>query len=185
LWDTMQLHSGKSIYTIPGVCLVSVATGINEDSVSVPGKDGVTTTHLGYKAAEVNVDVQVWTAKQFEVLQKIVQLFRPKRGETPKALDAIHPQLEVYGIKQVYIFNVSAPSYNKSEGYKMTLQLREWWPETKTSKKTEKVKAAAATPKANTKNVKASSGSDDDGQDRGAPPPPTKPSTVAQKPKGR
>ena len=83
LWDRLELHGPQGRVTVPGVAKVTVDVGISEDSVDIPGKNGVTitTTHLGYKPAEISVDVQVWERAWFT--GRDFSRSNPRRGRGP------------------------------------------------------------------------------------------------------
>lgn len=131
LWDHLVLIGPSGRATTPGVATVEVDTGIAEDIQEVDGQDGTTTTFLGYRPAEVTVNITVWTAEQYNKLRAIIELYRSARGVPPKPVDAIHPELEIHDIRQVYIFGVSSKATTAKTGYVLTLKMREWWPETK------------------------------------------------------
>jgi hypothetical protein len=183
LWDRLELHGSSGKVTVPGVASVDVTVAINEDTVDVPGQDGATTTVLGYKPAEITVNLQLWTPEQFKRFKNVITVYRPKRGQAPKAVDVVHPKLALYGIRQAYIFSINDPPYDPVNGYRVTLQMREWWPESK--KKTRGTSAVAPGTRANAaaNGSRAAGNGNPEGTDWGAPLEPTKPSTVPPKPR--
>ncbi|HEX2863660.1 MAG TPA: hypothetical protein VHN99_03760 [Deinococcales bacterium] len=153
-WNTFVLVGPTGRHVLPGRVAVTPRVGLQEDTVSVPGQDGVTTTHLGYQAAEVTVDVQVWTVEQYRALARVLGIIRPRKGAQPVAYDCVHPMLDTLGIRSVYLTTGELPPYTPQGGLTASLTFKEWWavksgspakpkatPKPKTTKTTTKPKA--------------------------------------------
>lgn len=135
LWDKLTLEGGAGRFTLPGIVKISYELGLIEDSAPVlnqNGKEaGLQKTLLGYKPATFDVVIQVWTAAQFKELGRILEIFRPKNNNAPpKAILAIHPQIQLLGVKNVYITSVSGDGYSPKDGYFMRLKLEQWFAKT-------------------------------------------------------
>jgi len=64
--------------------------------------------------------------------------YRNRRGaEQHTPVQVVHPATHRWGVSQVYIVGIEEAPLSWKEGYRLTLQMREWWPET-----TRKTKAA-------------------------------------------
>jgi hypothetical protein len=114
---------------IQGVVQVAVRRALKEESAEIP-KKGVEYTYLGYDYAEVTVEIRVWRESEFQKLQRLIQLFRPKGKDqrAPEVYQPVHPILRRHGITHLYIFSIEEPPYDPVKGWTATLNLREWRP---------------------------------------------------------
>lgn len=114
---------------IQGVVQVAVRRALKESSAEIP-KKGVEYTYLGYDYAEVTVEIRVWRESEFQKLQRLIQLFRPKGKEqaAPEVYQPVHPILRRHGVTHLYIFAIEEPPYDPIKGWTASLQLREWRP---------------------------------------------------------
>lgn len=177
LWDKLVLVGGAGKFTTPGICKISANIGLNEDSADVPGQDGLQKTLLGYKSATFDAVIQVWTAAQFKELIKIIQLFQPKNKQAPKAVIAIHPQIQMLNAKEIYITDVTIPPYSSKDGYIVNFKLEQWTSKT-SGKRT--VEERSSSNSSTVPNVGAATATPS-GNDWAKPP--VKPSTITPKPK--
>jgi hypothetical protein len=114
--------------------------GLREDSAPVDGQDGITRTKLGYDDAEVTAEIRCWDESQMARVKSFADLFRARRGQEAQPLQVVHPACDRWGIRYLYIFKVEEPAYDPVEGYRLTLQMREWQPrERRRTTKTKKV----------------------------------------------
>ncbi|ADH63800.1 hypothetical protein Mesil_1925 [Allomeiothermus silvanus DSM 9946] len=114
---------------IQGVVAVSVRRALKEQSAEIPQR-GIEYTYLGYDYAEVTVEVRVWRESEYDKLQRLIQLFRPKGKDqrAPEVYQPVHPILRRHGITHLYMFAVEEPPYDPVKGWMATLSLREWKP---------------------------------------------------------
>lgn len=130
-WDRITFKGAGVTIRTPGIATVDVQLGRETDDQPVPGQDGVTVTHLRYTPAEVSIRLECWNRTQFQELEKIVRLFRPRRGEVSKAFEVAHPHLMLAGISNLYIVRMGVPRYSPRDGWSLEMTLREFWPERK------------------------------------------------------
>ncbi|PZA07757.1 MULTISPECIES: hypothetical protein [unclassified Meiothermus] len=129
LWETLILVGPKGRVTVPGVVNVDVEPGAPEvDEVSVPGQEGVRALELGWRAGKATVRVEVIDAEEFSKLRAVLDLYRRRKGDPIQPLNALHPNLSLHGLKDVYIASIRAPDYSR-EGYSLEIELREYFPE--------------------------------------------------------
>jgi hypothetical protein len=196
IWDTFTLISLEGPARIPGTVKVSVSTATDLDTAKIPGDNGVIDKWRGYQAAEISLTINVITEEEYDKLIAILEIYRPKSGLAPVAVEVVHPQLELHGIKQVYFVSVDSGAYSPREGFTVTATLREFIPRptvktvspTKTAKtvNTTKPKTKTIAEKPNTR--VATNGVVTSGYPEGkdwAPPSPVKPSTKAPAPTKR
>lgn len=185
VWDTFVLIGTKGKVVIPGTVKVSVATATDLDTAKIPGDNGVIDKWRGYQPAEISLTINVINNTEYKKLDDILEMYRPKKGVTPVAVDAVHPQLELHGIKQVYFVKIDSGVYSPQEGFTITATLREFVPrptvKKDSKKKTETVTAKPATRVTANGVVTTSTSGYPEGDDWAAPSP-TKPSTKPPKP---
>lgn len=129
LWETLVLVGPKGRVTVPGVVEVDVEPGAPEvDEVSVPGQEGVKALELGWRAGRATVRVEVIDAEGFSKLQAVLDLYRRRKGDPIQPLNALHPNLSLHGLKNVYIAAIRAPDFSR-EGYTLEIELKEYFPE--------------------------------------------------------
>jgi hypothetical protein len=106
-WDVVVLN-GKPL---PGVCKVKAIGKLTIDRKKPAGRDGLTITSQGYDPGNVDIEILLWTWKQWkEMVTAAVTLWaRPRRGGQVKALDIFHPGLALWAIRSVVIECVSIP----------------------------------------------------------------------------
>lgn len=146
LWESLTLIGSKGRTVFPGKVSLSVRPGgLKEDEAPLKGQDGATRTFLGYQDAEATAEVQIWNAEQFNRLRKVLELYRNRRGSKPEVLQVVHPELALHGIRQMYLFALEVQPYSPVEGYRMTLNFREWQGETRNkTKKSSQIKGGGA-----------------------------------------
>lgn len=187
LWDKLTLEGGAGRFIVPGIVKISAEIGLSEDSAPVAGQDGLQKTLLGYTPAVFSVNIQIWKSEQYRELEKLIGIFKPKKSnQNPQAIVAIHPQIQLYDVKKVYLTNISTQPYNPTDGFLVALKLEEWFPEiTGTLDKTAKPNSRpvkSLSPSGNSQPPKAGAATATaSGNDWGQAP--VKPSTVTPKPK--
>lgn len=144
LWERLVLLGPNGRLTLPNVTVNVRGGGLQEDSREVKGQNGSssTTTFLGYRDAEVEVVSEAYTKPEFERQRAALELYRNKRQGKPVVLDAVHPNLELHGIKQVYLFSIDSDDYSTDTGFVLKLSLKQW--QSKTTVKTSALDGSGA-----------------------------------------
>lgn len=144
LWDNLWL--GGTDW--PGVWQVTVKKSRDVDKAKQAGKDGVTTTDKGYNGAEVNAVGKLWLASHLEDFQALLPNFDPRKpGVTRTPLDIYTPVTALFGVDSVYIEAIEAGHPTPAGVLTVTLKMSEWFPATKTTSTTKKVKGFDGTSK--------------------------------------
>lgn len=106
-WDTLFLKGVQ----IPGKCTVKALPTIKFDEKKPPGHDGLTITAQGYIPGPVDIEILLWTAKQWTTYQEVRgQLWTtPRRGGQIKAMDIRSPATDDAQIKSIVIKGWSLP----------------------------------------------------------------------------
>lgn len=128
-WDQI-LMAGQMV---PGIVRVSGKKGQRMDSKLAPGMDGSTDTHLGYDNADILLRVTLWTAAHWTAWQALIPLIQPKpnKGQA-RPVDVYHPGLAPYGIRKLYVKDLSIPEPGpKSGDMIVTITCSEFRPQTK------------------------------------------------------
>lgn len=101
LWDLLML--GDSV--MPGITRIkSQGRGKDVDAKKSKGSDGAELSDDGIKPTRVTITTKIWTAEQFNELQRILPSITPsKLGAERAAVPALHPQLQLLGITHLYI----------------------------------------------------------------------------------
>ena len=128
LWDFIWL--GGVLW--PGIWTVDIKKARSIDQAKAKGKDGISLTDNGYKAAPVNATGLLWLAKHLSDLEEILPNFDPETvGQARGALDIYHPAAQLLGIKQVYLEEIGTSNPVKGV-LKVSLSMIQWFPSTKT-----------------------------------------------------
>lgn len=95
----------------PGVCIVDVRKEYAVDKKKPLGSNGARVTFHGIDAAEVNIEIKIWTPEQLRQLELMwSSLFPPANKGVPVAFDVGHPILnDVHGVKSVQFVSGSGP----------------------------------------------------------------------------
>lgn len=123
-WDAIVIAGSA----MPGLALVSgEGIGRDIDMKKSPGRDGARLRDRGYQNAKFTVELRVWTADQFESLQRRLEDLQPKRrGGTRNALDVAHPALAMLGVTSMYVQGIGMPVI-KGGILSVTLKAVEWY----------------------------------------------------------
>lgn len=144
LWDNLFLGG----VDWPGVWKVEVSKKRDVDKVKQKGKDGSTLTDQGYPGATLTATGILWLEDQLTDFATILPNFDPKRpGVTRTPLDIYTPITALFGIDSVYIEEISASHPTTAGKLTITIKLAEWFPATKTTQTTKKVKGFDGTDK--------------------------------------
>lgn len=145
-WDTMTLGG----MTVPGLVAVTGKLARKDDTAEVPGVDGATQTVLGYAPAEFSVTITLWTDEQLAQYQALLRRFRPQRAEgksaAARAVEVRHPAVQVCGLSQLTVYEMTAPEHTGKSIFRATMQLREFISEVKRSKASAGAKSVTGPP---------------------------------------
>jgi hypothetical protein len=110
-WDTVSftLPNSATVHQMPGLARVSGHVALHRDKVSSPGKIGVRSTLLGYRPAEVDLLVRLWTAEHLRAFEKIAKYIRPLPGVAHQPIQVGHPALSLYSIGAVIVIEATLP----------------------------------------------------------------------------
>lgn len=130
VWETLKLISNQGKVIVPGIVKVDVIPGAPEiDTSTAPGQDGVEQQILGWRPGSARVQVEVINSDEFYKLKAVLDIYRRKREDKILGLQAIHPNLNLYGLNHVYIESIEAPDYEIDIGYSVVINLKEYFPE--------------------------------------------------------
>lgn len=134
VWNRVKIAS----LTLPGLCQMSGSIKRRVDSVTTPGKDGKTSTHLAYGGATFDVTIFMWEEVHLEKFLQIAEELRPRKGEAPaKPVSVYHPTLEAYGIRACEVMEIGLIEDGPQEGVKQVkIHFEEYIPESQRSKVT-------------------------------------------------
>ncbi len=122
-WDQIAIAGT----TLPGMVIVS-GQGIARkiDVKSSPNRDGARIRDRGYDPARFDIEVIVWTERQFSDLLPILEGLQPKRrGGERQPVDVSHPALAMLGIRSMYVEGVGMPQV-KSGKLHIPIKAIEW-----------------------------------------------------------
>lgn len=113
-WDVVAIGG----YDLPGICEI-VGLKSERDRITMKGHhtDGAKKAWRGYRPAEFDIRVTVWTKVQFAKLQEIVaHIWVREKGKTPEIFPIAHPQTRDLGVRQVSIVSVGQYERGKVDG---------------------------------------------------------------------
>lgn len=124
-WDTI-LISGQAA---PGIAKVT-GKGFAQklDMKKVKGSGSYILRFEGQDAAEFTVLLRVWTQQQLTDLYALIRRIKPKKGEAPTAFDVVHPALDFFDIRQMYVKDAPLPSEGEKGIYEVSLSCMEFLP---------------------------------------------------------
>lgn len=152
-WDIVQVNlqavnNGKSTASaqwtqLPGICAVHFPRQKRKDSKKAVGSDSTTTTTYGIKAAEILIEMTIWTPQHWLALKKLLPLIFPKPrkdGGNTSSFQIKYPTLGLAGVNSVVFHSFEGPTnHSVSRAKHFKLHCTEWMPETK-------VKAGSTAP---------------------------------------
>lgn len=106
VWDNVTL--GR--FVLPGVCAVKGKIARRKDRKKITGIAGNVLTDVGAAAAEINVQLRMWTPQHWDDFKELALMIRPgPNSPPPKAFDIAHPAVSVFGIKSVELLSATLP----------------------------------------------------------------------------
>lgn len=143
LWDELFLGG----VTWPGVWRQSTEVGRAVDKAKTAGVDGYTTTDKGYTGGVMQFEGRFFDELSWLDFEALVPNFHPRRpGAIKTPLDIYHPAPALLGITYVYLEKIKIG--HPAEGSlicPVTLELSEWFPNTKKTGSSKKVKGFSGT----------------------------------------
>ncbi len=114
---------------IPGVVNINVKSGIRESRQDAPGENGSRATYLGWREADIVINIALYNESEFTKLQMALGWLIAPRGkkDRPKVCDAVHPQLALFAVRSIYITNFEVEDYMPLTGFRMTINAREFF----------------------------------------------------------
>lgn len=112
-WDVVKVGS----YTLPGICEIrGLKSERDKQTLKGAKTDGAKKVWRGYKPAEFEIRVTVWTKEQFEELNSIIEKIwsKPDKKE-PEVYSITHAQCARLGIKQISVVTVLGLEPGKHE----------------------------------------------------------------------
>lgn len=140
-YDVMRLAG----LAVPGKSLVTCKKAQRVDKRHSPGYSGANATMLGFDAAEVDLEIHVWTEQQFIQLtamflyltQLITAAQVQPRGTVQGAIECQHPKLSMLGIQKLYVRQLFPPDPSDTPGMmKARIRFDEFSPATRGSSAT-------------------------------------------------
>lgn len=130
-WDFVMLGGFMS----PGVATVTCKPKLKIDQHKPNGGDGAAVIIRGHEPAKVEVQIKVWTPKQWEILQDLISRVWRRPGKASKqdrpgatggvkptgAIDIQHPACSLYGVTAVVLESPTSPE-PAAEGGAMVLK---------------------------------------------------------------
>jgi hypothetical protein len=174
IWEKLVLIApgvaGNGRLIIPGVLNIDVKGGIRESRQDAPGENGARAKYLGWRDAEITINVTVHSKLEFDALQTVLSSLITPRGrrDRPKVCDAAHPQLALFGVRSIYVTDFTARDFQPLEGFGLSISAREFIEE---AFKVTKVVTNAKDANKGGKNGKGGSGSKDSSSPITKPPP--------------
>ena len=126
VWETLTLLGPQGRVAIPNVTVNVRGGGLEEDSAPIAGENGAERTFLRYRDAEVEVEAVADSKAEFERILAVLNLYRNRRDKKPVILQAAHPNLQLHGVRYVYLFEVESPDFSRESGFVLRFKLREW-----------------------------------------------------------
>jgi hypothetical protein len=135
-WDTV-LFNGEHL---PGKCSVKAEPKIQIDRKKANGVDGAQITLQGYLPGKVQVEIEMWTAEQWELYQEMLPTFWRKPTKNDESVKAIskargmtldqavlyqaavtisHPACTLHGIKAIVVEQITTPEPGSVTGLKV------------------------------------------------------------------
>jgi hypothetical protein len=130
MWETLVLVGSRGRTTIPGVADVSVRAGRPSiDQQEVPGSIGAVAYQIGWKLGGATCVIQTWNKADFDKLRALLEVYRRTPNAKVESIQALHPNLQMHNLTNVYLKSIEANDYNPDDGYVMTIELEEFTPD--------------------------------------------------------
>jgi hypothetical protein len=89
---------------------------------NAPGADGSYVRDQGYQPQQIRLTYTMWTAQHLAALDQLLSRpgVKPQKQAKPQALDVVHPQLELLGIREIIVESISTLKETGSGIYEIT-----------------------------------------------------------------
>lgn len=134
-WDTLFLGGTQ----MPGVWKIEGDKERAADKAKVAGQDGYTLTNKGYNGGAIKAIGRLWTGEQINEIYALLNAFDPEFVTAAAPYDIYHPSCEVLWITHVWVKKLAIKGPEKGI-LTVTMDLDQWFPETKPSRSSKKVK---------------------------------------------
>lgn len=124
LHDNLVLLDGGKRWPVPGAARVKVELKANSDTQTLPAQ-GNEVTQLHEATADVEVEVVMWKAAQWDQYQHLLAHLRRGRKDGPAVFTSAHPELAARKVKRLYFVSESGGEYSPKGVYKVTLKFSE------------------------------------------------------------
>ena len=108
-WDVIYLAGRRA----PGLAVVKFGREHRVNAREANGADGAQTTSLGYRTADIDIKLRLWTPQQLADFESItipsIQPRPGKPGAGPRSVQVQYPSLAMWGITKLFVTKVSGP----------------------------------------------------------------------------
>lgn len=87
------------VFALPGLCTVHCTKEYASDKKKPVGSNGARVTIHGIDAADIEIEVMIWTPEQLRQLRAIWGVIFPGNKGSQQARDVSHPTFTMHGIK--------------------------------------------------------------------------------------
>jgi hypothetical protein len=125
-WNTVVLAGIK----VPGLAKVVGNVSRKLDVKNAKGVDGATVTDDGADPSKIEITILLRSRAEWASFQQLIPLLNPnvKKG-TAAAIDVSYPSLSLYGIRQMYVEEMSTPvDGSVSQTKEVTIRGMGWLP---------------------------------------------------------
>jgi hypothetical protein len=137
-WDTVLVGS----VFLPGVCTIeNLEIGRDIDVQKRRKKEKARIRDNGLSPITFDILVEMTAADWAEWL-RVLPYIQPKEGGTRTPLEIIHPMVNAYGVKDIYIHKIKSPAPSARRGYRVEIHVGEWFEEEKDADQNKGVKPA-------------------------------------------
>ncbi len=120
-WDALVIAGD---YT-PGLAKVKSSRAHKWDEKKGKGAQGSTLTYAGHDLATVDITLRFWEAEQYDEFEAKVGQWLPD-PKNPKALDVVHPQLELLKIRSIVMLEISGVEVSDDGEMTVTIKAKEF-----------------------------------------------------------
>lgn len=139
-WDTVLIGE----VFLPGVCTVeNFEIGRDIDVQKRRKKEKARIRDNGLSPITFDIICEM-TAANWPEWIKVLPYIQPKEGGTRTPLEIVHPMVNAYGVKEIYIHKIKSPAPSARRGLRIEIHVGEWFEEEKDAAQNKTVKPAQA-----------------------------------------
>lgn len=90
-------------FALPGLCTVHCSKEYASDKKKPAGSNGARVTIHGIDAADIEIEVLIWTPEQLRQFRRIWPIIFPGNKGTQQARDVSHPTFTQHGVKSMIV----------------------------------------------------------------------------------